>query len=191
MRITVHGKQIQTGEALQSHIIERLGEAVGKFLDIPGDSTVTILRDGAAYRADILLHLNSGLTAQAHATANEVYASADAAIDKMAKQLRRYKARLKDHHKRTAHTPHPREEAQSFVLAAETQGADDEDSAAAKPLIIAETQTEIKTLTVGEAVMHMELSDDPALLFRNGGSGRLNMIYIRRDGNVGWIDPIT
>lgn len=189
MRITIHGKQIQTGEALQSHINDRLSEAVGKFLDIPGEATVTISRDGAAYRADILLHLNSGLTAQAHAAANEVYASADAAIDKMAKQLRRYKTRLKDHHKRTAHTPSPHEEAQSFVLAAETGDAGDEDITANKPLIIAETQADIKTLSVGEAVMHLELSDDPALLFRNGGNGRLNMVYTRRDGNVSWIDP--
>ncbi len=189
MRITVHGKQIQTGEALQSHVTERLGDAVGKFLDIPGDATVTISRDGAAYRADILLHLNSGLTAKAHATANEVYASADGAIDKMAKQLRRYKTRLKDHHKRTTQTPSPREEAQSFVLAAETEDAGDEGAAVNKPLIIAETQTDIKTLSVGEAVMQLELSDDPALLFRNGGNGRLNMVYMRRDGNVSWIDP--
>ncbi len=189
MRITIHGKQIQTGEALQSHIKERLSEAVGKFLDVPGDATVTISRDGSAYRADILLHLNSGLTAQAHAVANEVYASADAATDKMAKQLRRYKTRLKDHHKRTAQTPSPREEAQSFVLAAEIEDAGDEDMAVNKPLIIAETQTDIKTLSVGEAVMHLELSDDPALLFRNGGNGRLNMVYVRRDGNVSWIDP--
>lgn len=189
MRITVHGKQIQTGEALQNRITERLGEAVGKFLDIPGDATVTILRDGPAYRTDILLHLNSGLTAQAHSTANEVYASADAAIDKMAKQLRRYKTRLKDHHKRTAHTPSPREEAQSFVLAAEAEDAGDENSAANNPLIIAEAHTDIKTLTLSEAVMHLELSDDPALLFRNGGNGRLNMVYMRRDGNVSWIDP--
>ncbi len=189
MQIIVHGKQIQTGEALQSHIKGRLSEAAGKFLDIPGEATVTISRDGAGYRADILLHLRSGLTAQAHATASEVYASADAATDRMAKQLRRYKTRLKNHHKRSDQTPSPREVAQSFVLAAEIEEVGDEDRAGDKPLIIAETQTDIKTLALDEAVMLMELSDDPALLFRNRGNGRLNMVYVRRDSNIGWIDP--
>lgn len=189
MQITVHGKQIQTGEALQIHVKERLGDAVGKFLDIPGNATVTISRDGTGYRTDIVLRLSSGLSAQAHAIANEVYASADSASDRMAKQLRRYKTRLKDHHKRTDQTPPPLEEAQSFILAAEKEDTGDDDLAAAKPLIIAETQTDIKTLAVSEAVMHLELSDDPALLFRNHGNGRLNMVYLRSDGNIGWIDP--
>lgn len=192
MRITVHGKQIQTGEALQNHIKERLSDAVGKFLDVPGEATTTISREGSAYRTDILLHLSSGLIAQAHSVGSEVYASTDAAIDKMAKQLRRYKTRLKDHHKRTAHTAPPREAAESFVLATETEEyAGDQDMAGHKSLIIAQTQTDIKTLSVSEAVMHLELSDDPALLFRNGGNGRLNMVYMRRDGNVSWIDPTS
>lgn len=191
MQIIVHGKQIQTGEALQIHIKERLSEVAGKFLDIPGEATVTISRDGSAYRADIMLHLRSGLTAQAHAVANEVYACADAATDRMAKQLRRYKRRLKDHNKRTDQTPSQREEAQSFVLAAEIEDSGYEDMAANKPLIIAETRTAIKTLALEEAVMHLELGDDPALLFRNGGNGRLNMIYVRSDGNIVWIDPAS
>lgn len=189
MEIIIHGKQMQTGEALQNHIKTRLSEAVGKFLDIPGSATVTISRDGAGYRSDILLHLSSGLTAQSHAIASEVYASTDAASDRMTKQLRRYKGRLKDHHKRTAHAPQTREDAQSFVLAAAKEDADEEIAMGDKPLIIAENQTDIKTLSVSEAVMHLELGNDPALLFRNGGNGRLNMVYTRPDGNIGWVDP--
>lgn len=189
MRITVHGKQIETGEALQTRIRERLGASVGKFLDIPGEATVTVSRDGTGYRTDFLLHLSSGLIAAAHANGHEVYPSVDAAMDRIEKQLRRYKGRLKDHHKRVTQTPMNSEAAQSFVLAAEKEDAAEENSSNDQPLIIAETQTRIKTMAVNEAVMQLELMDEPALLFRNGPNGQLNMVYRRSDGNIGWIDP--
>lgn len=191
MRITVHGKHIETGEALRTRVRERLEASVGKFLDIPGEATVTVSRDGPAFRTDFSLHLSSGLTAHAHATAHEVHASVDAALDRIEKQLRRYKGRLKDHHKRAAHAPMAREAAQSFILAPDKDDADEAPGANVndeQSLIIAETQIDIKTLGVREAVMQMELVEECALLFRNGASGHLNMVYRRSDGNIGWID---
>lgn len=102
MQIIIHGKQIETGEALQTHIRTQLTDMVGKYLDIPGEATITLSRNGAAFHVECTLHLSSGLTAQAHAEAHEVYASVDAAVKHLEKQLRRYKERRKDHHKRPA-----------------------------------------------------------------------------------------
>ena len=78
--------------------------------------------------------------------------------------------------------------AQQYILAAES---DDEEEVPedAQPAIIAEMAHEIATLTVGEAVMRMDLADVPVMMFRNRGHGGLNVIYRRDDGNVGWIDP--
>lgn len=105
MQIVIHGKQIETGEALQNHIRTRLSAMIGRYLDIPGEAAVTLSRDGAAYHVECSLHLSSGKTSQARATAHEVYAAVDAAVDNMEKQLRRYKEKLKDHYKRPAKQP--------------------------------------------------------------------------------------
>ncbi len=102
MQVTIHGKQIETGEALQTHIRTRLGAISDKYLDIPGTATVTLSRNGTAYHMQCTVHLSSGLTTQAHAEAHEIYACVDSAVKNVEKQLRRYKEQLKGHHKRPA-----------------------------------------------------------------------------------------
>jgi hypothetical protein len=105
----------------------------------------------------------------------------------MEKQLRRYKRRLKDHHKER---PEPVEllGASSYILASESD-SDAQEPETLQPMIIAEMQTKIATLSVGEAVMHMELAGAPVLVFRKEGKEGLNVVYRREDGNIGWIDP--
>lgn len=190
MHIKVSGKQIDVGEALRTHVEYNLVAAVGKYFDRPVDAHVVFSRNGHGYKCDSSVHLPTGLTAQAHAQNDEIYAAFEQATDKIEKQLRRYKRRLKDHHQ-DRQDPIELIEAQSYVLQSHDEEIDSGDGEAngMQPVIIAEMTTGIKSLTVGEAVMQMELAHAPFLMFRNQASGRLNVVYQRDDGNVGWIDP--
>ena len=134
------------------------------------------------------MHLSTGLTAQAKAHETEIYAAFDKCADKMEKQLRRYKRRLKDHHRERAQ-PVELLGASSYVLAS-SDGADESEPDSLQPMIIAEMETKIPALTVGEAVMQMELAGAPVLVFRKEGKDSgVNIVYRRDDGNIGWIDP--
>ena len=105
----------------------------------------------------------------------------------MEKQLRRYKRRLKDHHRSRAE-PVELSGASSYILASETEGEESEPDTL-QPIIVAEMETKIPSLSVGEAVMQMELTGSPVLVFRNEGKDGVNVVYRREDGNIGWIDP--
>lgn len=189
MRIQVSGKQLDVGEALRSHVEERLGEAVGKYFDRPVEAVVVFTREGHEFVADSSVHLSTGMTAQAKGRAAEIYASFEGAVERMEKQLRRYKRRLKDHH-RSRDVPIEASGAASYVLAG---GGDDVDGAeepeSLQPVIVAEMETPVPRVSVGEAVMQMELAGAPLLVFRNDSHGGVNVVYRRDDGNIGWIDP--
>lgn len=189
MRIRVSGKDIDVGEALQTHVTTELSESAAKYAGRPTDATVTFSRDGFGFACEIFVHLSTGLTAQSNGMAAEVYAAFEAARERMAKQLRRHKRRLKDHHK---DRPGPVDTvpAASFVLAPYAEEEDEEGlDGEAGPTIIAEMQTQVPSLTVAEAVMQMDLSHAPVLVFRNEKGGAINVVYRREDGNIGWIDP--
>jgi ribosome hibernation promoting factor len=190
MQVKVSGKQIDVGAALRSHVEDNLVAAVGKYFDRPVNAHVVFSRNGHEFKCDSSVHLSTGLTAQAQAVNGEIYAAFDQATNRIEKQLRRYKRRLKDHHQRRQ-DPVEMIEAQSYVLQAHDEEADTDTGEVngVEPVIIAEMKADIKFLTVGEAVMQMELTNAPFLMFRNDASGRLNVVYQREDGNVGWIDP--
>ena len=187
MHIQVKGHQIDVGDALRGHVEERLASAVSKYSERPVNGSVTFSRDRHAFKCDASVHLSTGLTVQAHATANEIYNALDQGVERIEKQLRRYKRRLKDHHHKRQNGEIPAVSVQSYVL--ESQDDDQAGEADAQPPIIAETQTNIQSLSVGEAVMQMELAHKPFLMFRNDANGRFNVVYQRDDGNIGWIDP--
>ena len=188
MRYQITGKQIDIGEALQTHVKDSLGEVVGKYAGRPTDANVVFSKSGHEFVCEATVHLSTGLTAQAKAHAHEIYATFDACAEKMDKQLRRYKRRLKDHHKERA-TPVELSDAASYVLAS-TDQMDDSEPDSLQPMIIAEMETKIPSLSVGEAVMQMELAGAPVLVFRNEKQDTgVNIVYRRDDGNIGWIDP--
>ncbi|SPJ23280.1 ribosome hibernation-promoting factor, HPF/YfiA family [Palleronia abyssalis] len=190
MRYQISGKQIDIGEALQSHVQSEIETAVSKYPGRPTDALVVFSKDGSAFCCETVVHLSTGLTVQASAVEHDIYAACDAAVTKMEKQLRRYKRRLKDHHKER---PQPVElsGASSYILAATEDSGDDEPESL-QPIIIAEMETTIPSLSVGEAVMQMELAGAPVLVFRNEKQkSGVNVVYRREDGNVGWIDPNT
>jgi ribosomal subunit interface protein len=187
VRYQISGRQIDIGDALQTHVKDEIGAIASKYAGRPTDATVTFARDAHEYVCEAVIHLSTGLTASAKAHATEIYAAFDACASKMEKQLRRYKRRLKDHHRER---PQPVEllGASSYILAASADTEEDEPESL-QPMIIAEMETKIPSLSVGEAVMQMELAGAPLLVFRNEGHSGVNVVYRRDDGNIGWIDP--
>jgi ribosomal subunit interface protein len=205
MQLTVTGKQVDVGNALRRHVESALESILGKYFRTAIEAHAVFAREARLIRADISLHIGRGIVINSGAAASDHYLAFDAAAERLAKQLRRYKRRLHEDHGR-AHPPAERPEmARSFVLApiddddddaagdglAETEaGAADGDAAlGAAPVVIAEMSTELARLTVGEAVMRMDLADAPVLMFRNRSHGEINLVYRRGDGNIGWIDP--
>ena len=191
MQTTVSGKHIDVGDALRTHVEDNLEEAVTKYFDRPVNAAVVFSRDGAAFfKCDAQVHLSTGLTAKSEAQHTDIYAAFDQAAAKIEKQLRRYKRRLKDHHQKRS-APIEAFEAPAYVLASPEEESSEitEGENGYQPVIVAEMTTDIQSLSVGEAVMQMELAHAPFLMFRNDANGRLNIVFQRDDGNVGWIDP--
>ena len=185
MDISIKGKQVDVGEALREHVEENLDSAVTKFFDRALGSTVIISREAHFFRVDISVHARRGMLVQGRSNADDAYVAFDGALDRIVKQLRRYKNRLHDSRKgRGIDDVLP---AQQYVLAPEDE--EEEVPEEAQPVIIAELPTEIGTMTVSEAVMRMDLADVSAMMFRNRAHGGFNVVYRRRDGNIGWIDP--
>lgn len=187
MRYQISGRQIDIGTALQTHVQAEMASVFDKYAGRPTDAQVVFSRDGHEFVCESIVHLSTGLNAQARARDNEIYAAFDNCAAKLDKQLRRYKRRLKDHH-RVRTKPVEISAASTYILAPNdaTDGAEPE---TLQPMIIAEMETNIPALSVGEAVMQMELAGAPVLVFRNEGNQGVNVVYQRDDGNIGWIDP--
>ena len=188
MRYQISGKQIEIGTALSTHVKSELDATVEKYAHRPTDATVIFARDAHNFTCDAVVHLSTGLTAQAKGAAAEIYAAFEACRERMDKQLRRYKRRLKDHHKDRS-GPVEFGAAGAYVLAGDEDEWETAPDDGLQPIIIAEMESRVPTLSVGDAVMQMELSNSPLLVFRNEKHGGVNVVHRRDDGNVGWIDP--
>ncbi len=187
MRYQISGRQIDIGDALQTHVKSELGETVEKYALRPTEAVIIFSRSGHEIVCESTIHLSTGLNAQAKGHANDIYAAFESCREKMDKQLRRYKRRLRDHHRDRA-TPVEFDGGSSYILAANEEHGDDEPESL-QPMIIAEMETKVPTVSVGEAVMQLELAGQRMLVFRNSKHGGVNVVYRRDDGNVGWIDP--
>ena len=185
MRTQISGRQIDVGQALQTHVRDEIDAILGKYSQRPTDAAIVFSKVGHEFVCESEVHLSSGMSVQARGRAPEIYAAFDLCGERMDKQLRRYKRRLKQH-PRNNKAPVDAETAASYVLAAE-QGDEEPDNL--QPIIIAESRTKVPRLSVGEAVMQMELRGANALVFRKDDDGVLNVVYRREDGNVGWVDP--
>ena len=190
MNINITGKHMDLGESFQQHVENRLHEGISKYLDRINQLDVVATKEGSRVRVDI--HANTGtnshVTINAQGEAAEAYAAFDEASGKIEKQLRRYKRRLTNHHKsRQSAERHLMVQAKSYILSAEPDT--DELPEESAPVVIAERQMDIETLTVSDAVMRMDLAHVPAMMFYNAANGRVNMVYRRADGNIAWVDP--
>ncbi|MCC7283811.1 MAG: ribosome-associated translation inhibitor RaiA, partial [Acetobacteraceae bacterium] len=192
MQITVSGKQVDTGEALRQHVADQLGVVAQKYFDHALDAQVTFSRNRAFFHCDIAIHARRGLTMRAEGEAADAHAAFDAAALHIAKRLRRYRRKVNDHTRDVADRAGP-EAARQVILqlapddAAAAEGGAEEVNGHA-PAIVAELPEEIQSLSVGEAVMRLDLADRTALMFRDRASGALGVVYRRKDGNIGWID---
>jgi ribosomal subunit interface protein len=187
MRYQITGKQIDIGEALQTHVKAELGEVVEKYAQRPTDASIVFSKAAHEFICESTIHLSTGLSASAKGHATEIYAAFESCREKMDKQMRRYKRRLRNHHRDRAE-PVEYGAGSSYILAPSDE-AEDSDSSTLQPVVIAEMETKIPAITVGEAVMQLELAGQKMLVFRNEGHGGVNVVYRRDDGNIGWIDP--
>lgn len=194
MELAVHGKQMNVGDALRSHVEEKLSDIDAKFFNRAFDTNVTFAPEGTAFvKTHISLKVGKDMMVSASATETDAYASFDIAAAKIAKQLRKYKNRLRDHHERTEQTPESEMmKARDFTLATETLDHVEtpaEEPVGKDPLIVAEMPMQIQKMSVADAVMRLDLGGNTALLFRNPKNNTLNMVYRRADGNIGWVEP--
>ena len=190
MTIRISGKSINVGDALRERVSDRTDEVLRKYFEGNYSGHFTIGKDKAGFRTDCALHLDSGITLEAEATAVDAYASADQAIGHIEKRLRRYKSRLKDRSQRKAAAASQdlaALDAASYVI--ESPADDDQEISAYSPVVIAESTTSLKRLSVSEAVMELDLTGAAVIVFLHATNGRVNVIYRRTDGNVGWVDP--
>ena len=187
MQLTITGKQTDTGDALRRHVEASLGSILGKYFKTAIEAHVVFSKEAHMSRAEISLHIGRGIVVNAGAAALETYTAYDGAAERIAKQLRRYKRRLRDHHAKAREPVEASERARDYVLAPIAE--EPEEDAGGGPAVIAEMSTVLPNLTVSEAVMRMDLADTRVLLFRNRSHGELNLVYRRADGNIGWIDP--
>jgi ribosomal subunit interface protein len=192
MRIQVAGRQMEVGEALRTRIESELSSGVGKYFNRATDAVVTVGKTGGAgVDVDCTVHLSSGISLQAEGHGGDAHSAFDDALGKLEKRVRRYKRRLKNHHADNK-SPLPAEAAAAYVLAPLREESEAEESANGgedAPLVIAETTLNVRTMPVSMAVMQLDLSETPVVMFRNAANGALNVVYRRKDGNIGWIDP--
>lgn len=181
MKISTSGKHIEVGESLKTHIETALKTIVARQLGDVLEVQVVVSKDNYQFTTDISVHVSRHFTVRAHAQDTDPYRSCDLALEKMEARIHRYKTRLRDQKRTRDEDILP---AQQYVISAE-----DEDKGEDTPLIIAEMSHDIQTLSVGEAVMRMDLSESPVLMFKNSKSGNFNVVYRRTDGHIGWIDP--
>ncbi|OUR78477.1 ribosomal subunit interface protein [Alphaproteobacteria bacterium 46_93_T64] len=191
MHVIVKGKQVDVGTALTEYVEDNLNERVSKYFDNAINAEVTLSKRGHDFHIECTVHLGSGITVVASANHVDAHACFDIACERIDKQLRRYKRRLKDHHGKDRVRAKQIIAAQAYILAPEPDEpeADLPTNGEWQPMIIAESNEDIPDCSVGEAVMRMDLANLPAMMFHNSGTKGLNVVYRRSDGNIGWIDP--
>jgi ribosomal subunit interface protein len=195
MQVQVTGKHVDVGDALRSRVSDEISSSIGKYFERGGGAEVVVSREGHAFKVDCTVTLASGQQLTTHGLGEDAHVAFDAAMNRMQQRVRRYKNRLKDHHIQAQ--ARQAETAAYFVIQApdDDDGLDDElDSAAdapgfPEPMVIAETEKAIRTMTVSGAVMELDLTESQTIVFRNAAHGGLSVVYRRPDGNIGWIDP--
>jgi ribosomal subunit interface protein len=192
MPFRVSGKNIDIGEALRTRVTERIAETMAKYFDGGYSGHVTIGKEGYGFRTECAVHLDSGTTLHVDGMAADAYASADEAAQRVEKRLRRYHSRLKGHGPARANGARAQLgdvvgiDAQSYIIAAPDQ---ESELTEFNPVIIAESTTTLETMAVSEAVMELDMTGAPVVVFRHAVNGRVNIVYRRGDGNIGWVDP--
>ena len=190
MQITVSGKQVDLSDALRTRVSDGLDTIAGKYFDDALEANVTFSRARSFFTYDINVHAGRGLTLRGEGEAADANGAFDDAAEHIAKRLRRYRRRDNDHTPDAAQRERP-QPARQYVLRQEDEASPtaSEGQVRAFATVIAEIATSIDQLSVSEAVMRLDLADQQVLMFHNGTTGELNVVYRRTDGHIGWIDP--
>ena len=186
MQYQISGIHIDVGDALQTHVKGELNHAITKYAERPTDAQIIFSKSGHEFVCDAIVHLSTGLTAQAKASKAEIYAAFDACAEKVEKQIRRYKRKLKGHHK-------DRNQSVEFIdptsYTIQTKEGQKDSATDSKPIIIAETDRQFPIFSAKEAAEELEKSELPFILFKNEEKKGVNILFRREDGNIGWIQP--
>lgn len=188
MTIQVTGKNMETGDTFQSYVTDKARTVLEKYIGPEISGHIRIEKIKAQFHTHCSMRLRTGLMLESQGHANDPFASADAALERLEKRVRRYKRRLKDHHHGNGHAHERFTPATDSVL----QINEEEDSQSTdhhEPIIVAETVREVRNQSVSQAVMQLDLTEQPFLVFRHAGTGSINIVYRRDDGNIGWINP--
>ncbi len=203
MGLRVSGKNLDVGEAIRLQAESRIGGALAKYFEGGFKGHVTLARDGTGFRSDAVLHLSSGITLEASGQAHDAYQSVDQMVERMEKRLRRYKRRLKDRSGAPGRRAAPQMASYVIELPEEmARGEDalpesafldaeeiDDGATGAHPAVVAEQPRSLHEFSVSDAVSELDMTGAQVVVFRNAGNGRVNVVYRRPDGNIGWIDP--
>jgi ribosomal subunit interface protein len=185
MSLRISGKQMEIGDAFRMRITERIGEAIGKYFGGGFSGRVTMEKNGSRFIADCVISLDSGQMLQATGQAQDPNGAFDAAADRIETRLRRYKRRLKSH----AAGPRDGQEDVAYRLVAPLAAGEDDVPEDYAPAIVAESNVSLRRMTVASAVLQLDMTDNPVVVFRNAGNDQVNIVYRRADGNIGWVDP--
>ena len=199
MTLQVTGKNIEVGESFKTYVEEKLDAAIEKYVGQHLAAHVRVEKERGRFHTDCSVRLRSGLMLEAAGEGADAYASADAAFEHLEKRLRRYKRRLKSRHHGTSSTRQaPEVQVNDFVVSLHDDSADDTadghgpehlNGAGDHALVVAETERAVREVPVSEAVMQLDLTNEQFMVYRNASSGAINVVYRRKDGNIGWIDP--
>lgn len=185
MKITIKGKHLDVGDSLRQHVEDSLANTAEKYFRDPIDATVIFTKEkNKRFRANVSIHAGRGVMLEAQHEADDPYVAFDTAAKTAAARLSRYKDKLRDHHRK-------QDPVEMHTAAYTTFEGESKKVEVAGPAIVAEMQTHVPTLAVSDAVMRLELGDLPALLFKNPATDGFNMVYRRKDGNIGWVDPLS
>jgi ribosomal subunit interface protein len=190
MPLRVSGKGMDIGESLRTHVTEKVQTLIARYFDGKISGHVVISPEGSAFRTDCSLHLSSGMNLQSEGRAHEPYASFEQAADKIERRLRKYKKRLKEHAVGPDAQAEGRErrEVAKFLIEAPAEDVE-EASADFAPAVVAEGAQPLKVMSVASAVSELDLTGAPVVVFQHATSLRVNIVYRRRDGAIGWLDP--
>jgi ribosomal subunit interface protein len=185
MIITITGKQMEIGDSLKEFINKEIETVITRYMEDAHEVTITMVKDAHhQFKTEVTLHVGKSFLVHCSGSDSDPYKSVSSALTKLESQIRRYKTRLRDKKRHAANHEHRAEIVQKFVIKPQEEDTHDDN-----PLIIAEMTSEIHTLSVGDAVMRMDLSAAPVVVFRNAANGEMNVVFRRNDGHVGWIDP--
>lgn len=189
MAIQVTGRNIETGDSFQNYVTDKARAVLAKYMGPEISGHIRIEKVRGQFHTHCSMRLRTGLRLESNGNDGDPFASAHIALERLEKRVRRYKRRLNDHHHGNGQPAQRSTPATDSVIQVNLKEAEDQTTDSTDPLIIAESVLEVRKLSVGQAVMQLDLTEQPFLVFRNAGTAAVNIVYRRDDGNVGWINP--